>query len=102
MARYLIIDPEALKAAVVANVEADDEQEAVAAVPYGHPLPKVVVVADAAEAGAVLTRFVVNDESDVLLPQDVAAVITRPPFQPAEPSPAPEPPPVVRGEKPSS
>jgi hypothetical protein len=86
MPQFLIIDPEVLKAAVLANVEADDEEAAVSVVPYGQSLPKVVVVADAAVAGAALRRFVVNDETDVLLPQDVAAVVTRPGFQPAQPS----------------
>lgn len=92
MARFLIIDPEALKAAVVANIEADDEAGAIQAVPYGTALPKVVVVADAAAAGATLARFVVNDDSDVLLPQTVAAVVTRPSFVPAEPNLPDEPP----------
>jgi hypothetical protein len=73
MPRYLVLNPNILKSAIIATIDQESEVAAIQGVPSSISLPQIVVVVDE-QAIAGLPRFIVNDDTDRLLSGSVPVV----------------------------
>jgi hypothetical protein len=73
MPHYLILDPEVLKAAILYEGDTADEQGALESIPSDVRLPKVICVMDV-ERVAGMQRYVIDDDTDRVLSQEVLRV----------------------------
>jgi hypothetical protein len=74
MPHYLVLDPEVLKRAIVWEGDTSDEESAVEAVPSTIFVPKTVVVLDLELLAGNMVRYVVDDDTDKALPEQVGRI----------------------------